>query len=208
MVTITRKIKRRRAIPAVRTQLTSLLGRRTRPSEPAEGWFTLQTEPGDATHGETVTVAVLAGGAGDRAPQHASGVGSQNNGPHGRTYTIFHAITLRQRWLIAAIAVIGAMAVAAVVAVSSQGTDDRALIVAQRARITELAAQRNQALVSAREAQSGQGAWRAQAMQWRSRALARTSGSGKRRSINGRRRARRAGRRKVRGSTGRTKPRS
>jgi hypothetical protein len=42
---------------AVRTRLTSLLNRRASATEPADGWFTLQTEPGEGEH--TVAVAKL-----------------------------------------------------------------------------------------------------------------------------------------------------
>ena len=42
---------------ALRTRLTSVLNRRAYASEPADGWFTLQTEPGDGE--DTVAVAKL-----------------------------------------------------------------------------------------------------------------------------------------------------
>ena len=43
-----------RALPR---RLASLLNRRAYANEPADGWFTLQTEPGDGEH--TVAVANL-----------------------------------------------------------------------------------------------------------------------------------------------------
>jgi len=42
---------------ALRTRLTSLLNRRAYATEPEDGWFTLQPEPGDGEH--TVGVANL-----------------------------------------------------------------------------------------------------------------------------------------------------
>lgn len=204
MVTITRKIKSRRGMPALRMQLTSRLVRRARPSEPADGWFTLQTEPGDTTHPESVAIASLRSEAVDQEPEHASGslaVRSGRNERYRGQHRMLHALKSGRPWLLAAIAVIGALGATAILVVSSQGTGDRTVIVAQRARIAQLAGQRDQAVITARQAQSGQAAWRVQAARWRSRALARTSGSGRRRSTPGRRRARRAGRRKMRGST-------
>ena len=197
-------------MPAVRARLISILARRTRTSEPADGWFTLQTEAGEGVVSEAVTIAALRGEAVHRGAEHGAGSSagrSQSVRGHGGKQTIFFAIMPGRRWLSAVSAVIGALAATAILSVSSHSTNDRTLIAAQRAEIAQLSAQRDRALVSARQAQSGQAAWRAQAMRWKSRALARTPASGRRRSTRGRRQTRRSTRATVRRSTRPTLPR-
>jgi hypothetical protein len=178
MVTITRKIRYRRGMPALRMQLTSPLSRRRRTSEPADGWFTLQAEPGERAAGEPVTITGTrtAPVNQSREGRGSSAVASRRNESRAPGQATFRVIKPGQRWLLGATtAVIGALAVAAIVNVSAAGTADRSLIVAQRTQLAQLAAQRNQALVTAREAQRGQAAWRAQAFRWRTRALARSA---------------------------------
>jgi hypothetical protein len=178
MVTTTRRIRSGCAIRALRRRLTSLLSRRACASEPADGWFTLQSEPGDLVVSEPVTIAGLRSGATNQSLERASAssaVRSQSTERDQRDHTTVHAITSGHRWVFAAVAVIGVMALTAILAASSQGTNDQSLIVAQRTQLAQLAAQRDQALVTARQAQSGQAAWRAQAFRWRTRALARST---------------------------------
>jgi len=53
---------------ALRTRLTSLLNRRGYASEPADGWFTLQPEPGHREVSESVTITALRDEAVDQKP--------------------------------------------------------------------------------------------------------------------------------------------
>jgi hypothetical protein len=78
----------------------------------------------------------------------------------------------RHRRLLTAIAVTAALAAGATLpAPGSHNSGHTALIAAQRAKIAQLAAQRDQALAATEQALSSQAAWHAQAIRWRSRAL-------------------------------------
>jgi hypothetical protein len=163
MLTTTRTIRSGRVIPAVRAQLTSLFARGARTSEPADGWFTLQPEPGHREASEPVTITELRGEAVDQSPERArasSAVRIQGTERDKRDHTIVHAITPVRRWLFAAIALMGA---------TGRRSDRRRQLpghersTADRRPATQLAAQRDQALVTARQAQSGEAAWRTQA---------------------------------------------
>jgi hypothetical protein len=85
---------------------------------------------------------------------------------------MFSAVLVRRRWPLAAIAVTGALAATAGGALDSHNPEHSALIAAQRAKIAQLAIQRDEALAAAQQAQSRQAASRAQAIRWRTRALA------------------------------------
>jgi hypothetical protein len=160
MLTATRKIWHRHLTAGPGRQLLSRLGLRGHPEEPEHGWFTLQTEPSEDVASGLAAPTRLRDQPADHVETPARAVSTIRRARRGLS-------------VLAAVAVTGALAAA--VTVASQGshsTRRNALIVAQRTKIAELAAQREQAVAAAQAAQSGQAAWRAQAIRWRSRALA------------------------------------
>lgn len=100
------------------------------------------------------------------------------------------AAVVRNRWPLTAIAVTSALAATATGALDSHNAEHTALIAAQRAKIAQLAIQRDEALAAAQQAQSSQAASRAQAIRWRTRALAKRRRQ-RRRSTRGARAAKR-----------------
>jgi hypothetical protein len=190
MVTVTRKIRQQRLVSIIRT-LTSWCHLRRGPAEPADGWFTLQSEPGEGSDREPAAPAKL------RDPRAHRGndtgalptVRSPRSVRHGHAWRCV-SIVAKNRRMVAAIAVTGALAVGATLAaLDSHNTGGSALLVAQRAKVAQLAAQREQALAAAQHAQTSQAAWRARAIRWRSRALRDRRRPG-RRSARGRQRSR------------------
>jgi hypothetical protein len=175
MVTVTRKIRQPQLTSTMRA-LKSWLHLRRCPNEPAEGWFTLQSEPGESLAPEPAAPAKLRNEESGREQKHAralSAIRSWRTARHGRIRRGLSVLVATKGRLLAAIAVTGALtAGATAAALGSHNIGHSALIAAQRAEIAQLAAQRDQALAAAQRGQTSQVAWRAQAIRWRSRALA------------------------------------
>jgi hypothetical protein len=160
MLTVTLKIRHKQLIAGPGTQLLSRLGLGRRLEEPEDGWFTLQGESSeDAASGPAAPTRLRDQGA-DRVETPARAVWTIRRARRGLS-------------VLGAVAVTGALAAAVTGASSaSHSAGDNAIILAQRAKIAQLSDQRNHALAAAQQAQSGQAAWRAQAIRWRSRAIA------------------------------------
>jgi hypothetical protein len=198
MVTVTRKIRRTRLVPTIRT-VTSLLHLRRCPNQPEEGWFTLQSEPSEGRDRDPAVPAKPRSERTGRDQQHARALPTVRSRPtvgHERVRRVLSVLVARHRRLLVAIAVTSALAAGATAAaLGSHNSRHSALMVAQRTKIAQLAAQRDQALAAARQAHRSQVAWRAQAIRWRSRALA-TRRRPRKRSARGRQRQR-SGRRRT-----------
>jgi hypothetical protein len=157
-----------------------LTARRPRPgSERAathdtpDAWFTLQSETGQDSASRPLTPpgARLETVKSDPASETA-GVQANHANPHPAATPVRW---LRSRWR-AGLVTIAAIAIVATTAVLLQARHPghgRRLLAAQRAELSRLIDQRNQALTAAGQAQQREAAWRAQATRWRSRALTR-----------------------------------
>lgn len=181
MMLLNARTRRVQLTPTLFRQIMARITRAGSPTEPDEGWFTFQVEPADRHVNEPTGLAQLAGNRGDSGYAPVA---------------LAHATQTRKgrlRLVVLGTAVLVTLALISTVAVIATTTGggrtnagSRNLVAQRSATVVRLTVERDQALVALRQAQTGQAAWRAQALRWRSRVLARRRAA-RRRARNGRR---------------------